>query len=429
MKQFIAKLRFSEIFLVSLLFLIPIQTRILYSPDKAYVSWYFNYHLAFFVYLSDLFLILCFTAYWIERRETNVSQTIKWLILAIILWASVSLLHVKHLDLGFYNLFKLVELLGLMVIIPSIIAKKGLFKVALWLILVAGVFQAVLGIWQFHVQHQLGLSWLGEYIAPLGTPGLATLDLFGQKIIRAYGTFPHPNVLGGFLLFPLSAGFFLVSHETNNKKRLILAIFLIIITFGIFFSFSRIAWIGAIMLYALALFYYIKNLMKPALISALLVLLISAMVMGLGYKSYIVSRATDVKDTRSINDRGLFNQFGIEAIKNSPFLGTGIGNYIPDLISRKSLEPWQYQPPHNVYLFQAAELGLVGLGLFLALVYQIFKNAWSRWPKNETYFFLSLVFVLLLIGLFDHYLITVQQGKLTLFTALGLLLGSAKLND
>lgn len=443
-KQFIQNIKLSHVFLLLFLVSLPLQTRILYWPDQAYISWYFNYHLAFFIYLSDLFLILCFTSFVLESGN-NVSQNVsrtnpkfKWLVLAIFLWSVVTLFHVKHLNLGIYSIFKLIELLGIVYLIPKIVKQAKLFRICLWILLFSGLIQALLAVGQFHVQHQAGLTWLGEYIAPLGTSGLSTLDVEGQKIIRAYGTTPHPNVLAGFLLLPLIAGLYLVSRETNTKKWLILAIFILFITWGLFLTFSRTAWIAALIIFVAYLIYMFHppslelrrtGVNKKAFTTIFLVFIVSCGTLGLAYKPYLVSRATDIVGSRSTVDRNKFNQFGLELIKDSPILGTGVGNYIPVLLTKHKLEAWQYQPAHNIYIFLGAELGLIGLGLFILLFYFIIRSSWQSRGRLETFSFLLLIFVYLLMGMFDHYFLTIQQGRLAFFTVLGFLLAARNINE
>src|SRR3989344_7807236 len=95
------------------LFLIPIQTRILYNPSTAYIDWYFNYHLAFFVYLTDLALITCFITWLLYEEGYRVQGTghrIFCLTLAFLTIAGVSLFRVEHLNLGIYQLLKWLEL-------------------------------------------------------------------------------------------------------------------------------------------------------------------------------------------------------------------------------------------------------------------------------------------------------------------------------
>jgi hypothetical protein len=73
----------------------------------------------------------------------------------------------------------------------------------LWIIVGLGLIQAIIGILQFILQRSVGLFWLFEsHIAP-GIDGVAKIVIGGEKYIRAYGLFPHPNILGGFLLISI----------------------------------------------------------------------------------------------------------------------------------------------------------------------------------------------------------------------------------
>jgi len=76
------------------------------------------------------------------------------------------------------------------------------------LIISIGLFQAIIGIWQFIIQHSIGLFWLRESLISPDILGVAKIILNGEKYIRAYGLFPHPNVLGGFLLVSIILGLF-----------------------------------------------------------------------------------------------------------------------------------------------------------------------------------------------------------------------------
>jgi len=71
------------------------------------------------------------------------------------------------------------------------------------LIVFLGLIESLIGIIQFIIQHSIGLTLLKESVISPSIPGVAKLILGGQKYIRAYGLFPHPNILGGFLLFSI----------------------------------------------------------------------------------------------------------------------------------------------------------------------------------------------------------------------------------
>ncbi|MFZ2975502.1 MAG: O-antigen ligase family protein [Candidatus Moraniibacteriota bacterium] len=71
------------------------------------------------------------------------------------------------------------------------------------IIILSGLFQAIVGIIQFFLQKSIGLFWLRESLISPDILGVAKVILNGEKYIRAYGLMPHPNILGGFLLFSI----------------------------------------------------------------------------------------------------------------------------------------------------------------------------------------------------------------------------------
>jgi len=157
--------------------------------------------------------------------------------------------------------------------------------------------------------------------------------------------------------------------------------------------------------------------------------------------------------------RGLF--------KGYLFEGLGIGQYVFDMqhFFTEKLLLWQLQPIHNVFLLIFSETGSVGIGLFLWFLAFVFlrnsKNvprgtiphlpmqkcstwnnslssyikmfhvehslATKRMEYSESdkkvivpYLFRSLLVVIILIMLFDHYFWDIQQGQLLLWIILGL---------
>ncbi|MDP4001413.1 MAG: O-antigen ligase family protein [bacterium] len=442
-KHFIKTAKLHEVLFYLFVFLIPIQTRILYNPEKGYIDWYFSYHLGFFLYLSDIvFITLIVVWFLIEKPVFNPPATqsgeragIKLrsnrLILALFALILVTLFHVKRLDIGIYETIKWLEVLLLVWYISSMFHKKHVFQVTLSILFISGVFQGILAISQFHVQHGLSLSFLGEYIAPICTSGLATINVMGSKIIRAYGTFPHPNVLGAFLTLSLINGYYLVSRASKYTKLLI-GLGIILIISAVFLTFSRAAWFtsGAVSLVFLG--YYLKSYFKKHDSKLNLVILLTAIVVSCGtiyftYNDLLVSRATEDINTTAISSRSFFNKNGLEIFYKSPLLGVGVGNYVVVAKDSFDLESWQYQPPHNIFIFLAAELGILGVALFIIILIEILKKAWEQ--KNFLAFTLfTTMIIFILLSNFDHYFVTIQQGRLMFFTVLGLLIATQNLN-
>ncbi len=417
------------------LVLLPFQTRILYLADRSYVSWYFDYHIAIFLYLTDILLIVCFTSWLIFDRpvfskSTNVRLIIA--LIAFIILIILTLFHVKRIDLGIYQVFKWVEFCFVLTYICTTFRDRVDFSTSALILFVSAVFQATLGWIQFHMQHMLGLKLLGEYISPVGTPGLATIDTVAGKVIRAYGTMPQPNILGGFLVLGLIYGLFLVSRDTllNKFQRLSIAAGIAILLIGVFTTFSRISWAAAVFaIIGFVLFNSIKKHWLPIKV-ILLACLVSCATIGLLYNSSLQARV-NTNDSRSVTDRYFFNDLGLDMVKRFPISGVGIGNYVEAQKDLYKLEPWQHQPPHNIFIFIAAELGLIGLGLFFWMLFVVIKNSWSKNIFSDPLLFTTYILLItfLLMGQFDHYFATIQQGRLMFAVVLGLVAALPNLKE
>jgi hypothetical protein len=405
------------------LLILPLQIRIGYFVEQSYVSWYFNYHLAVFLYLSDLLLFLCFT-FWImfhtPKWHVIKHDRLFWLFLGFMV-VILSTLHVKHI-LGWYGILKSLEGLFVLYYIKMEFTKRVDFGLSMAILAISSFLQAILGLAQFHMQHMVGLNWLGEYIAPLGTSGLATIDTLSGKFIRAYGTMPHPNVLAAFLILGLACALYFVSRESETRSKFIKLSRVIIISvflLGIFLTFSRTAWFAAAILIICHIGFHIWKKEKGKILIAIAALIVSCGTIGIFYQDNFKARVSSA-DSRSVTDRYFFNQLGLNLIKTHPLFGVGVGNYVPALQERYQLEPWQYQPAHNIFIFTAAEIGLVGLGLFGLILINVFyrlKNI-SIDPLSGSVIVIGVLF--LIMGQVDHYFVTIQQGRLMFATVLGL---------
>lgn len=414
-----------ELLFYVFLFLLPIQTRVIYNSQSAYIGSTFNYHLAIIFYLTDLLLFTCFVSWilfnkpWQDIEKRNL--TLYWLILGFFGWILVSLFHVKHRGLGLYEMAKWLELVLLLLYVCETMINRAKFRFILITLFLSALIQAVLALLQFHVQHSLGLKLLGEYIAPLETPGLATVSYGTQKVVRAYGTFPHPNILGAFLILCFIFGLWLLYESNNYKSKVWVSCGTIVIILGIFVTFSRLTWFSATLAMLCFMIYSIWKKDKKILIILSIISLVSCGTILLTSSNMLKARISE-SDQSSINDRRLFNNFGLNLLKQHPWLGVGVGNYVPALREAKpNLLTWQYQPAHNIFIFMGAELGLIGLGLFIVILTLIFWRMRHVSYGTLEFGFLMPGVLFLLMGQFDHYFVTIQQGRLMFFLVLGLI--------
>lgn len=85
--------------------------------------------------------------------------------------------------------------------------------------------------------------------------------------------------------------------------------------------------------------------------------------------------------SRALYQRALFVETGLKMLATEPLVGVGTGQYAvryPEFASREMLTYDVRADAHNVFLWVGAELGLIGLGLFLWLVVAALARAWSQ---------------------------------------------------
>jgi hypothetical protein len=471
LREKIKNLGLSTILFLAIVFLLPIQTRIVHFFPDSHLKQNYVFYNTLFLHLTDILLILAgfILLYKNKFRVKHHYRSALLVIVAIFVLSvfSVVVSHETNIYLLIFGLFKLVIGITLFCFTLNILSVKPVkqwVNIIFWLILAISIFELILGVSQYFSQQSLGLKILGEEYLRSGLDGVAkfkiqdsslwTFDLwFGVSretyIMRPYGTFPHPNVFGAFMGFATIFTYylFLVSRGTLGKALIGLALFAQIFTITI--SFSRVA-ISAWLLASIVLFalYYVlgggqlgklfgvKLSMEegdgPGLqrrnLGQLAVLVVCSLVFcaTVFYPQFlerggVVSYGTT--NNEAITDRLLYQKVALEMIKKEPLSGVGYQNFVMamDEYSPVPLKPYQHQPVHNIYLLIAAETGILGLLAFLLLIFLVVKSAFVNSLTPLRIAALAAFIGFLFIGFFDHYLLTIQQGRLMFFLVAGIL--------
>lgn len=476
------------------LFLIPFQIR-------AFLYWGGNEWNSIFLYGSDV-IFLAVVVLWglriIGERKSDPNIRIhpnapnrlgSPIILGFFLIiAGISLFFAGDLGVGVFRFIKLLEFALLFLYLRAILISEKhpnypnsdlnirvhpnypnrIFQV----LIASGVVQAVLGIAQFLKQSSLGLKFIEAGVYVPGMPGVATFIMEnGEKIMRAYGSSPHPNVLAGFLLlciFSLYAILIRRSQYPNYIRMIRIPIFFLLV-FGLFLTFSRTA-IGVFIIVSLVFFLVRVLLTRSQSTNEIRMIRIQTIkLFGLFIVSCLASIAilypylqarffTISFEEEAIDLRFFYNKMAFAMIKEKPWLGVGIGNFVPKLlpaagtpvaegdlgvyhsggyepflraakkmlnlgdVSDAEIPDWLYQPVHNFYLLIAVEMGILGLIVFIAI---LISQSGPKPPKPNRmirkinpFFFLLIAF--LIIGLTDHYFWTLHSGGVMFWLALGL---------
>ncbi|MCR4256087.1 MAG: hypothetical protein NUW08_00075, partial [Candidatus Uhrbacteria bacterium] len=104
---------------------------------------------------------------------------------------------------------------------------------------------ALLGLWQYATQSVIGSTWLGMASQNPADLGVSVIGVEGRRVLRAYGGFPHPNILGGWLAFGLMGVTFLAARVIERARRIALAAAGALFAVALVLTFSRSAWIAA----------------------------------------------------------------------------------------------------------------------------------------------------------------------------------------
>ncbi|MGB4987614.1 MAG: O-antigen ligase family protein, partial [Pyrinomonadaceae bacterium] len=257
------------------LFVLPLQTiYFLREPFVGGVKWEYG---VIGIYAIDLLLLVCVMwflteAFFFKKYQIpNIKYQISDLILLVFLfWAGVSIFWASDQMLASYFFMKLLLASGLFFVVRLIEVDM---KKVVFVLLVAGVLQGGIGIAQFLTQESVDSSIFGMSAHNASQAGSSVLKIDSGRFLRAYGTFPHPNVLGGFLgvILVLCISYYVSAIKekesyklqvTSYKKNeippledsvgmtiegLMLTGGSIIILLGLLLTFSRTAWLGALL--------------------------------------------------------------------------------------------------------------------------------------------------------------------------------------
>ena len=281
------------------------------------------------------------------------------------------------------------------------------------------IFESLLSLAQYFNQGSFQgiLYFLGERSFNQQTPGIANASINGELILRPYGTFSHPNVLGGFLA--LSSIFILSFKKLFNKYFLMFV--LVSSTIGILISLSRAAttaWLLFLLIYFVIVI--VRKYKKPKInlnflknnLSVFLILLIFLIVL---LNPIFLERFTLLSfSDESVTQRAELINSSLNMFFKNPVFGVGINNFLNNLEPNFN-SPILIQPVHNIFLLTLSQTGIIGFGILVYLFLKAFKVSTESKDKKLTG--LSIIFSIIFLGLFDHYLFSIQQTQI-LFTIL-----------
>jgi O-antigen ligase len=385
------------------IFILSVPFSYVYSLDFLETNKSFTSFAFYAIYLIDLTAIFLLAVTLINPYWHKKSILTPWL--AFPLFAFLSFLWSGSPFLSAFWGLRLVLIVTALSIVIKLIRKEKYYSDLFYKILIAsGVIESLIAIGQFIFQRSLGLYLLGESHLGPEVLGLTRVSLLGHDLLRAYGTLPHPNILGGFLLFTLVVT---ARAKTFKNEKLLLLVQLV----GLGLTFSRSAILGLIIIIFLnreLLSTYIPRFgwKKQRKAFAVIFLFLFIIILARSPIQNILSGRDPATRLRVEYAQAAWQRFA-----DSPIFGRGWGTGPIELpaYSHYPFYSWELQPVHNIFLLVLSDLGLVGLIIFLYFIYRVLKRSRNIWQ--------SLFIAYLFIGLFDHYFLTLPQGIFIFFAA------------
>jgi len=282
-------------------------------------------------------------------------------------------------------------------------------RVVFGVLAVGGVTEALIGFFQFWQQKSLGLQFLGESLLGVSNLEIARVYVNPGLLLRAYGTFPHPNILAAFLILSLISLFYFFLKQETGARRAVILIGIFIVMLGLILTFARAAWlIASVVSVVFLLASWNFGFDKKRIWQLGVMIILSIVVVTAIFHWAVLPRLSALTpDNFTIQERLVDYQQAKQLIASKLWFGHGLTLAMGE------------RPIHNLYLLVATEIGLLGLGAFLLLLGSLYWEGFVKWDKTTALIMLS---ALLLYGLFDHFLWTLRPGIGMFFLIIGIVL-------
>jgi O-antigen ligase len=297
-------------------------------------------------------------------------------------------------------------------------------------------------------QSWLGLMAFGEFPFSDWERGASFVRAGDLQYLRPYGLMPHPNLLAGVLVIGLLAAAAWILSE-KRWQRYAGTLLFVAGLYALLLTFSRTAWGALVVGILLALPLARKHLHRPevrrSVALAVGLSLAAGAIFFVSFRPLLGARVGEGQESielRSVSDRVVFTQFALQSIGERPFSGVGIGNFPwrTSYFLVRTFYDLRGDNVHNIYLSAWAEMGTVGLLLYLAAMgFGVVGSikALTRRPlpdgeaetsasnggKLARVSLLAIFGALAAVGLLDHYPYTAIHFQVALWGCLAGALG------
>lgn len=352
-------------------------------------------------YATELYLwILFFIVLFHKNKLFKIQPSYQYVVvicMAIMFWIGQYVISADY-DLAIQHGSRIIAA----VILMGILSTNASYRKAVIIGCLASIIPiTLLVIVQWYGQSQPAMSWLGLSRIDAWQLGTPVVETNTQRWLRVSGPFPHPNILGGYMVLYLTLlwqQFGKISFRISLGLSVLAGMLLVV-------SLSKSAVLAFVLLAIVTAMRTKKRAVRIMIFSTIAMCLLTSSLLW----PQVLARLHPVHkiEVQSYSQREAQYVQAFQVAKAYFPLGTGLGNYGVALQKLYPYQPgWWYQPVHNSFMLFVLEGGILGL-VVIVLV-------WYRYrPIN---YWWGTILILCPIWMFDHYLYT--QWTMLLFTAI-----------
>jgi O-antigen ligase len=276
--------------------------------------------------------------------------------------------------------YEIWRMIVLQMLLPLVLYRVGrhafdraaVVRALLWTILILAAYSAAMSIMQFSGPTEL--VW----------PRYIVDDTVWHG--RAAGIVKQPDINGWLLALGMAIAMLLLSRRSEPTwRRWFAFVAAIACGYGIFLTHTRGAWVSAVLVLIIGAL-MARGYRKGFIVAICLV----ASVVAVNWSTFTSSdrKAGGVGEVSEVQARFNANQTALWAFTRKPFAGWGIGRFQPVNTyhhQQWALDiPWIYgyeAPAHETELGILAELGVIGLALWICVLALLIRRLWTAYRR------------------------------------------------
>ena len=334
----------------------------------------------------SLMLILSFVlcGFWLlkQRRgnegEPALPRSFALTLIGILLWSSLTVMYGTETTLGLYGLWAAAGSMFMCFVITAHFSERRVLRQTLiYIALIIGLNSL------FGVSQALFPS-LSDITLSSDAPEKMVI-VSGEEVTRVHALSDPPNMFAWVLVLFLPvviAPLLLCAAKFRRWQQALFASAIGMAVVALILTYSRGAWVAfAVMapLMAVAAVFILKGDDRKRLIYRFGAVALMVGLLAIPFSGKIISRLVD-DDRGAAEVRIPLIEVALAMIADNPVLGVGMGSYESVMRNYDETEGLVTEhfdwPVHNIYLHIAAETGLPGLALFLALIVIAARRGW-----------------------------------------------------